>query len=244
MKHICVAYFNKSSGNCIQTIEEHIKVGVNFLEEIYLKKGLDKYLVRLAGFLGLSICREQAQRAFYASYIFHDLGKLFLNYQKKQRSFRGHEVISAYWLCIHGEEFGLGELLYPVIYAVYLHHHDIRKREVPKMMDVILCDKCLKLLINTYREKTCINLMVYKNSEIKLEGDIYNRLNNKFNQFMNTNDKFNYFRLSYPLLQAIHGADNYSAASRGGKQTLFSVEIEKVYRSIKDLRERFKNIIK
>jgi CRISPR-associated endonuclease Cas3-HD len=238
MKHVCAAYFNKSSSECIQTIEEHVKDGVIFLKEVYLERGFDRYIVRLARLLKVSISRKEALRALYASYIFHDLGKLELGYQQRRASFGGHEVISAYWIERYGKGLGLEEMLYPVVYAIFLHHHDIQKSKPEKIMNVRLCNDCLKLLLSIYRERTLVNLTDY---DVQFMGDVCESLKEKFCRFSKDIDHdFRYFRLSYPLLEVIHSADNYSAKKRGGEKTVLSQEIQKVYNAINSLKESYK----
>ena len=239
MKHACSAYFDKSTGESTQTITEHIYEGINYLDEFYIGRRFDEYLVRLAGYLDLAIQREEARKALYASYIFHDLGKLHHKYQEAKSSFGGHEVISAYWVYSHGKELGLEKLLPSVIYAVYLHHHDLRKEMPERIKNVNLCSECIDFLIRKYEEKTNVGLIGY---ETKFEENIHEKLIKIFNQIMNSDKGYRYIRLSYPLLQATHAADNFSASKRGGKQTPLSIEIQKVSNSIRALRESFKPI--
>jgi hypothetical protein len=47
------------------------------------------------------------------------------------------------------------------------------------------------------------------------------------------------FRLSYPLLQVLHRADNYSVSVRRGRQSIFPDEVQKVYKAFRFLRETF-----
>ncbi len=239
MRHFCSAYFDKSTRESTQTISEHIYEGINYLDEFNIRRRFDEYLVRLAGYLSLAISREEARRALYASYIFHDLGKLHHKYQEEKTGFGGHEVISTYWVYRHGRELGLEKLLPSVVYAVYLHHHDLRKKKPEVVRNVNLCRECIDFLISIYREKTGVDLLKY---ETKFKEDVYGKLIARLNQIIISDREYSYIRLSYPLLQAIHGADNFSASRRGGKQSPLSREIEKVSNSIKALRENFKLI--
>jgi len=236
MKHVCAAYFPKSPDESGQSIDGHIREGVNFIEKIFLDRGFDNYLVRLARFLKVEISNKESRNALYASYIFHDLGKISRNYQESKTSFGGHEIISAYWISLHGNQLGLGEMLYPVIFSIYLHHHDIRRNIFKDIMRAELCMECLKLILDIYKEKTSIELTDYKT---ELEGKIHSQLRNKFNRVVSIDREFKYFRLSYPLLQVVHGADNYSASRRGGGRSILSIEVQKVYKAFGFLRENF-----
>jgi CRISPR/Cas system-associated endonuclease Cas3-HD len=236
MKHVCAAYFPKSPEEFEQGIDEHIINGIDFIEEVFLDRRFDTYLVRLAHSLKVEISERESRNALYASYIFHDLGKISRNYQESKSSFGGHEIISAYWISIHGNQLGLGEMLYPVMFSIYLHHHDIRKNSFKEVKRVNLCESCLNLILDMYKKKTSIDLTTYKT---ELVGEIHSKLRDKFYQVISNDREFKYFRLSYPLLQVIHGADNYSASIRRGKQTILSDEIQKVYKAIRFLREIF-----
>lgn len=236
MKHVCAAYFPKSPDESEQGIDEHISKGVDFVEKVFLDRRFDNYLVRLARSLKIEISNQESRNALYASYIFHDLGKISRNYQESRSSFGGHEIISAYWISLHGNRLGLGEMLYPVIFSIYLHHHDIRRSILKDIMRAELCTECLKIILDIYKKKTSIELTDYKT---ELEGKIHYQLRNKFNRVVSVDREFKYFRLSYPLLQVVHGADNYSASKRGGEQSMLSREIQKVYKSFEFLRKTF-----
>lgn len=241
MKHVCLAYFPKSHEERSQTIEEHISRGLEFLEEVYLKRKFADYLVRLAQYLGIELSPQESRNALYASYIFHDLGKLSKEYQEKKTSFRGHEIISAYWIIKHGDQLSLREMLYPVALSIYLHHHDIRKTIPKEIQNVDLCSECLRTIINMYKKKTFIDLISY---ETRFRGELHTRLTNFFYKIKKGDERLKYIRLSYPLLQVVHGADNYSALEREGKQSILSVEIRKVLDAVQLLRENFGGVFR
>lgn len=242
MKHACLAYFPKSLEERSQTIEEHINRGLEFLENVYLGKRFVDYIHRLASYLGFKVSYQECRNALYASYIFHDLGKTSKMYQEARANFSGHEIISAYWVIEHGDQLSLGEMLYPVSLSIYLHHHDIRRDKFKKIENVDLCSECLETLLATYREKTSINLRVNK-IKTRFKEEIHVKLiKSLFNTFGRRDDKLNYFRLSYPFLQVVHGADNYSALEREGRRSVLSIEIIKVLNAIQSLREKFVNI--
>ena len=197
MKHVCSAYFDKSTGESTQTIIEHVCEGIKYLDEFYIDRNFDEYLVRLAGYLDLTISKEEARKALYASYIFHDLGKLHHKYQEERSSFGDHEIISAYWVCEHGEKLGLEKLLPSVVYAIYLHHHDLRKKaeKTKNIKNVNLCNECLDFLINKYREKTNVNLPIYVT---KFKGDIHEKLRARIKQIISSDKEYRY------ILSLIH----------------------------------------
>lgn len=228
MKHACAAYFPKSFDVLGQTIEEHIIKGIEFIEKVYLERRLDDYLVRLARFLGFEVSGQESRNAIYASYIFHDLGKLSKDYQERRYNFGGHEIISAYWVIQHGSQLALKEMLYPVVLSIYLHHHDIRRSNLRNTVKANLCNECVKTLLGIYREKTFIDLTTYNT---KLEGEFHFNLKDQLMIY--------YYRLSYPLLQVVHSADNYSASERGGKCSILSTEIRNFFTAIGSLRENF-----
>ncbi|MDW7986993.1 MAG: hypothetical protein RMI88_07265 [Nitrososphaerota archaeon] len=238
MNHSCAAFFDKDTKECKQTIEDHITSGIKFLEEMYIKRRYDGYITRLAHNLKINIPRAEVQRALYASYIFHDIGKLFKGYQEMKTNFSGHEIISSYWVYVHGEKMSLGSTLYPVIYAILLHHHDIRRSSVRKLTDIELCEECLKKLIKVYMDKTGVNIrdFIHKFEEevsqqlLKVMGEIKRKMQKNTSIVI---------RLAYTFLQVIHSVDNYSSLYRSGKQTLLSKEVAKVYFSVWRLRENF-----
>lgn len=231
MSHRCAAYFDKSTKECKQSIEEHILKGVHFLEEMYLNRKFHQYLLRLSSLLDVPLNNKEVYNAMYASYIFHDIGKIDCSYQKSRTHFSGHEIFSAIWVYKHYSKLGLKVLVYPVIYAILLHHHNIVKKMHSKK-EIHLCQKCLNYLVNLYSEKTSVNIIDY-------EHEITGSLEEILKELSKSDKELKFVRLGYSLLQLVHGCDNYSASFRGGQQTILSKEIIKVYESVKKLRLNF-----
>lgn len=236
MRHVCYAYFSKSNEERNQTMIEHIERGLEFLEDVYLKRGFSNYIATLGRCLGLEIPFRECVNALYASYMFHDLGKLSMNYQSEKSGFSGHEIISSGWIVRHGSLLGLNEMMVPVALSILLHHHDIRRTTTIRLRNVYLCDECLKEVLRIYKLKTNIDLLIYEIEfkEVSSTGllEILARTPEK--------DKIlKFFRLSYPLLQAVHSADNYAAIGRQGKRTVLSDEILTVLKAFQTLRENF-----
>ncbi|MEM1583926.1 MAG: CRISPR-associated endonuclease Cas3'' [Nitrososphaerota archaeon] len=235
MNHVCLAYFPRSPDERGQTIEEHIIRGLEFLEEMYLERGFAEYLVRLAKYFKVELSLTESRNAIYASYIFHDLGKISKEYQEKKSGFSGHEIISAYWVMEHGSQLALGKMLYHVALAIYLHHHDMR-RGTKTLQKVNLCSECLRKILDIYEGKTSINLASYKT---RFRGELSSGLT----RYLNRIEKED-VRLSYPLLQVVHGVDNYSALEREGKPSVLSTEVRKVVDAVRLLREDFGRVFR
>ncbi len=101
-------------GNKVQTLDEHIEKCLNVLDKIRNSK------------LWSSVFNYEFVKR---TIVFHDIGKVFYQKNKKNLSFVGHEFISAYvfWKvfgdCFIGDEKKL-ELLY--LFPIIFHHHTMR----------------------------------------------------------------------------------------------------------------------
>ncbi len=87
-----------------QTLWEHIVDMLKFAQKYYIgTKELNTTAKRL------ELNPEELKEALFVTIIFHDVGKIFLHYEKDQppKSFIGHEVISSYVLNVVCEDYSI-----------------------------------------------------------------------------------------------------------------------------------------
>lgn len=214
----CAAYFR--NGEVVQSMAEHLFFGVKFIENYFLARGFQRYLARLA-----SVSTEEAVKAVYAAFIFHDAGKLLRTFQMGRGGFQGHEFASAAMLAV--SQLSLGSLKYPVILAVALHHHTLLNRASRKPKGDF-CGDCIKQLVKTYVDKVGVDATVPD----KIGVVSYRKLISVFRE-----SSLGEMRIAYPLLEAVMLADNYSAGQRGDGSSLLGREILEVYKVYRRLRQ-------
>lgn len=125
-----VVYAFNRHGDRVETLERHILVGLNFLHEIYIKRGYAEHVARR-----LNIPCKVAETILKTAYALHDIGKAYDPYQQliiKGKGAPGHETLSAYIVLKHlNIEIGLGKELDDqfrkgIALAIMLHHHAMR----------------------------------------------------------------------------------------------------------------------
>lgn len=106
-----------------ETLESHIRRGINFINKIYLKYD---YHIQISN--KFEIPPKDAAKIIITTYALHDVGKAYNPYQsliKGGRGAPGHEVLSAY----HAKkilDLDL-EIIKAVALAIIMHHHAMRE---------------------------------------------------------------------------------------------------------------------
>ncbi|WP_297520801.1 HD domain-containing protein [Thermococcus sp.] len=200
------AYFKE--GNCIETMEAHLKRGLELLEGLYIERGYGNFLGRL-----LDVEPTVAEQLLRKTHVLHDVGKCLETFQKRRESFGYHEFYSYLLAKDALGEFGTAGQIAAV--AVLLHHHDwIRDRTVKKPWSLRLTEECIQLV----KELSGVSvpheipwgepIVEYEIAEGILRGNL---------------------RGVYAILLPIVMADNYAAlCNRGGKGSMLGREITEV----------------
>ena len=194
-----------SDGLCVETMENHIKKGLEFVEGLYLNR---KYNEFLAGVLEIE--PEIAGDLLRKAYAPHDIGKCLEVFQLRRRGFGFHEFYSFLVAREVFKKFEKSGRIASV--AILLHHHDwIRNRSPPKPENPKLCEECLLLLEDITKEKLPREILWVEPKVAYSEAEGIFREN---------------LRGVYALLLPIVVADNYSAVvNRKGKKTTLGMEI-------------------
>ena len=143
----CAASFK--DGRQTESMDDHIRVGLDYLKKRYLERHYGKYL---SSILGLE--KADAERLLKLSYILHDIGKGLKHYQERKQSFRFHEFYSAvisYTLL----EPQFGEAGTVAATAVLLHHHDWIRKDEPVEFPRLVLDQCC---IDVFKKWTHLNI--------------------------------------------------------------------------------------
>jgi len=117
-----VIYAYREVGGREETLEEHVHVGLMFLDKLYISKGYHHHIARR-----LDIDEESSKIALKATYALHDLGKAYRPFQDmilKGQGAPGHEVLSAYLTlkCLNLDLSIKGG----IAFSILLHHHAMR----------------------------------------------------------------------------------------------------------------------
>ena len=200
------AYFKE--GNCIETMEAHLKRGLELLEGLYIERGYGNFLGRL-----LDVEPTVAEQLLRKTHVLHDVGKCLETFQKRRESFGYHEFYSYLLAKDALGEFGTAGQIAAV--AVLLHHHDwIRDRTVKKPRSLRLTGECIRLVkelsgVSIPREIPWSEpIEEYEIAEGILRGNL---------------------RGVYAILLSIAVADNYAAlCNRGGEGSMLGREITEV----------------
>ncbi|WP_297468433.1 HD domain-containing protein [Thermococcus sp.] len=200
------AYFNE--GKCIETMEAHLKRGLELLEGLYIERGYGNFLGRL-----LDVKPKAAEELLRKTHVIHDVGKCLETFQKRRESFGYHEFYSYLVAKEALGEFGTAGQIAAV--AVLLHHHDwIRDRTVKKPQSLRLTKECIQLVkelsgVSIPHEITWRQPIVeYETAEKILRKKL---------------------RGVYAILLSIAVADNYAAlCNRGGEGSMLGREITEV----------------
>ncbi|MDV3104584.1 CRISPR-associated endonuclease Cas3'' [Thermococcus waiotapuensis] len=200
------AYFK--NGECVETMEAHLKRGLELLEGLYIGRNYGKFLGRLLG-----VEPKAAEELLRKAYILHDVGKCLETFQTRREGFGYHEFYS-YLLAKNAlAEFSTAGKIAAV--AILLHHHDwIRDRTAKKPQSLRLTDECIQLLEEL--SGTSIPREIPWGEPIE-EYKIAEEILRKS------------LRGVYALLLPIVMADNYAAAcNRGGNGSMLGEEITEV----------------
>jgi len=209
----CCSYFK--NGICVETLEDHIKVGLEFLKRRYLSR---KYQNAIAKELGVD--KNTVTNFLMVSYLLHDVAKGLKYYQKRRETFRGHEyyssLIAVEALMPYGKEIAL-----VIGAAVGLHHHDWIRYELPKVPRTKLTQECIEI--------------VKKLSPIELTLPTQIPLTNYSSEIFEITSKR--LKAVYLFLIPIVLADNYAALkNRGDERTILGKEVlqaDEIYENIK-----------
>jgi len=197
------AYF--AGGECVETMEDHIRKGLELLERLYLERNYDSFLGRLT-----NVESEVAGDILRKAYVLHDVGKCLEVFQKRRAKFGFHWFYSYLVARTTLDRFGeAGEI---ASVAILLHHHDwILNKSPPKPENPKLCKGCLHLLENITMEKLSREIPWVEPQDAYSEAEIVFRKNT---------------RAVYAFLLPIVVADNYAAAcDRGGTGSILGKEI-------------------
>ena len=197
------AYF--TGGECVETMENHIRRGLELLERLYLERNYDSFLGRLTG-----VEPEVAGDILRKAYALHDVGKCLEVFQKRRAKFGFHWFYSYLVARTTFGRFGKAGKIASV--AILLHHHDWRlNKSPPKPENPELCKGCLHLLENITMEKLPREIpwvepqVAYSEAESALRENL---------------------RAIYAFLLPIVVADNYTAScNRGGTGSALGREI-------------------
>jgi len=197
------AYF--TGGECVETMEDHIRRGLELLERLYLERNYDSFLGRLTG-----VEPEVAGDILRKAYVLHDIGKCLDTSQTRRGSFGYHEFYSYLVAREALQEFETAGQVASV--AVLLHHHDwIRKTLVKRPSSLRLVTECLSLI-----EKFS-GLMLPDEVPWGEPVEEYSRVETILRKNL---------RAVYAFLLPIVLADNYAAAcNRGGAGSMLGKEI-------------------
>ncbi|ASJ04247.1 HD domain-containing protein [Thermococcus barossii] len=202
------AYF--TNGECVETMEAHVKRGFEIIEGLYIDRGYERFLANL-----LNVDDGTAVELLRKAYALHDAGKCLGVFQNRKSSFGFHEFYSYLIVGKVFQKFGKAGEVASV--AVLLHHHSwIRTKTPEKQANLRLSGKCRELLENLSREKLPEEVpwieptVAYSKAEEILRKNL---------------------RGVYALLLPIVVADNYAAAiNRGGESSALGREIFDVLR--------------
>lgn len=215
MRKLNAAFFD---GDRVETMKQHVEAGLAVIE-LYVRRKYHHRISRLAGSEP-----EDAERALYAAYILHDVGKCCRRFQLGRSSFRGHEFYSARFLQLAGFNVGGSELLGDaVILAVALHHHTMMDRAA-SLGDCELCADCLGEVLEVLSAKTGLELAPV--TRVTSPQTAVYSIHRKYAHRPKAKNKL--FRLAYLLLIPLMVADNYAARSRGGAKSIIGEEAAKL----------------
>jgi len=192
-------------GECIESMEAHIRKGLGLIEELYLKRNYGVLLGRAVG-----VEPETAGNLLRKAYILHDIGKCLEKFQERRAKFGFHGFYSYLVARQVLSKFGdAGEI---ASVAILLHHHDwVLTRIPPKPENPRLHEECVSLIESMIEEKIPRSIQWVEPSLAYSEAEKTFRKN---------------VRGVYTFLLPIVVADNYAAAcNRGGKGSTLGKEI-------------------
>jgi len=134
----CWAFFESNTG--VETLKDHIDVGLQHIEERYIRRNYHLYVAR-----EFDVSKEDAERLLTLTYILHDSGKGLEEYQIRKTSFGGHQEFSAAIAYNVLDDFD-DNLRRVVVNAIMLHHHDWVRRGSISIRKPVLNDECRSLL--------------------------------------------------------------------------------------------------
>ena len=192
------AYFK--DGECLETMEDHLRKGLELIDELYVKRNYCTLLGRL-----MDVSPETAEKILRRAYILHDVGKCLEIFQKRREKFYYHEFYS-YLLAKTVINSEIAQV------AILLHHHNwVRGSMVRRPPSLKLVEGCPEL--------------IEKLSGLKIPAEIPWRDPNKEYSIVD-NILQNNLRAVYAILLPIVVADNYAAAcNRDGKGSMLGKEI-------------------
>ena len=200
------AYFDKEKkGKCIETMEAHVKKGLELIEDLYIKRDYGKFLGRLLG-----VGSKTANDILRKTYALHDVGKCLEEFQLRGFSF-GYHAFYSYLIAREAlREFGSAGKVASA--AILLHHHDWIVKESPeKPRNLELCSECISVIEDLSGVTIPSTLPwidprdAYETADSVLVSNL---------------------RAVYAILLPITVADNYAAAcNRGGEGSALGKEI-------------------
>ncbi|MDI3476339.1 MAG: CRISPR-associated endonuclease Cas3-HD [Thermococcaceae archaeon] len=200
------AYF--ANGACIETMKDHIRKGLEIIDELYLRRSYDRFLSRVLG-----VEPKVAGEVLRKAYILHDVGKCLEEFQKRRANFGFHEFYSA--LVVREVFRKYGDIGNVMSVAILLHHHDwIRYKSPERSENLRLCSDCIAVLEELSGERL----------PRKTPWKNWNEFMQEAEEVMRRN-----LRSVYSLLLPLVVADNYAAhVNRGGKGSTLVKEIFEV----------------
>ena len=197
---MCCAFFDKETGECIETMEDHIMTGLELIEKRYIGRNYGTFLGKLLG-----LQRGKADELLRLAYIFHDVGKGLEEFQKRKQGFKYHEYYSALIAREILKDWGKAGIVAST--AILLHHHDWIRDGIPQKKRLKLCPECRKLF------KKLTGLEVPETISATSTEELTETFRNKL-------------RSVYAILLPVVVADNFSASkNRLGKGTYLGKEI-------------------
>ncbi|ALV63032.1 CRISPR-associated protein, AF1875 family [Thermococcus sp. 2319x1] len=197
------AYF--SNGKCVETMEAHVKRGLELIEKLYIKRNYTALLGKLLG-----VKPDVAGDILRKVYVLHDVGKCLETFQTRRGKFSYHEFYSYLVAKDVLREFGTAGQIASV--AILLHHHDwVRNTLVERPPSLRLIKECPPLIKNL--------------SGLTIPGEVpWNKPIEEYSSVEGILRKS--LRAVYALLLPTVVADNYSAAcNRGGAGSMLGKEI-------------------
>jgi len=124
-------YAFKKPGERVETLEEHIKNGIHFINNCYIAKNYHFYIKNRLQSFGHHYSNDMVANSILIAYAYHDIGKACKSLQEKIRmggGAPGHEILSATILYKHFQETKkLTPLNKGIILAISLHMGALRK---------------------------------------------------------------------------------------------------------------------
>jgi CRISPR-associated endonuclease Cas3-HD len=217
----------------VESLREHIGVGLEVIEYAYIRKGYHLCIARRLG-----INAEKFKMMIKKAYLLHDVGKAYSPFQERLLNgwgVEGHEAISA--LVAIKER--------PIALAIILHHHAMRsfQRSLNSVISVLKRFKGpLKLHKDYMREMGDIHKkfgIEPPPSELVFDLREFSSLILIFKEFsksITSHEIAKQAALSYALIHPLVTADNYAAALASAKTKSSDVVLPKHVKEFLDSR--------